>query len=331
MMRVAVLDDYQKVAEGLADWSPVKERASVDFFHEHLGDDDAVVAKLAEYDIVVAVRERTRFPKSVLERLPRLKLISNAGHYMAHIDLVTAHERGITVCETTRRPGPTGAVAELAWAHIFALARNLFAEDASVRAGGWQAGVGMQLGGRRLGVLGLGRSGEAVARIGLALEMDVVAWSQNLTEERCAEVGVHYVDKDTLFRTSDFITVQLVLSRRTRSLIGTRELGLMKKTAYLINTARGPIVDEKALLDALHAGTIAGAGLDVFDQEPLPADHPLRSAPRTVLTPHIGYVSDVSYETFYVQAVENICAFFDGKPIRVLNPDNTSKDGVSRS
>ena len=330
MTRIAVLDDYQKVAEGLADWSPVRARATVDFFHEHLGDDDAVVAKLAGYDIVVAVRERTRFPKSVLERLPRLKLISNTGHYMAHIDLPYAHERGITVCETTRRPGPTGAVAEMTWTLIFALARNLVAEDASVRGGGWQVGVGMQLGGRRLGVLGLGRTGAPVAKLGLALEMDVVAWSQNLTEERCAEVGVKYVDKDTLFRTSDFITVQLVLSRRTRGLVGARELGLMKKTAYLINTARGPIVDEQALLDALHAGTIAGAGLDVYDQEPLPADHPLRRAPRTVLTPHLGYVTDVSYENFYVQAVENICAFLDGNPIRALNPDNTSKDGVSR-
>jgi phosphoglycerate dehydrogenase-like enzyme len=329
-MRVAVLDDYQRVAEGLADWSPVRARAEVDFFHEHLGDDDAVVAKLAGYDIVVAVRERTRFPRSVLERLPKLKLISNTGHYMAHIDLVCADERGITVCETTRRPGPTGAVAEMTWTLIFALARNVIAEDRSVRTGGWQAGVGMQLGGRRLGVLGLGRTGAPVAKLGLALEMDVVAWSQNLTPERCAEVGVTYVDKDTLFRTSDFITVQLVLSRRTRGLVGARELGLMKKTAYLVNTARGPIVEENALLEALHAGTIGGAGLDVYDQEPLPADHPLRRAPRTILTPHIGYVTDVSYETFYVQAVENIRAFLDGKPIRALNRDNTSKDGVPR-
>jgi phosphoglycerate dehydrogenase-like enzyme len=213
---------------------------------------------------------------------------------------------------------------------IFALARNVIAEDRSVRTGGWQAGVGMQLGGRRLGVLGLGRTGAPVAKLGLALEMDVVAWSQNLTPERCAEVGVTYVDKDTLFRTSDFITVQLVLSRRTRGLVGARELGLMKKTAFLVNTARGPIVEENALLEALHAGTIGGAGLDVYDQEPLPVDHPLRQAPRTILTPHIGYVTDVSYETFYVQAVENIGAFLDGKPIRALNPDNTSKDGVPR-
>lgn len=189
----------------------------------------------------------------------------------------------------------------------------------------------MQLGGRRLGVLGLGRSGEPVAKMGLAFEMDVVAWSQNLTPERCAEVGVKYVDKETLFRTSDFIHVQLVLSRRTRGLIGAAELAMMKPTAFLINTARGPIVDEAALLQALHAGTIAGAGLDVYDQEPLPRDHPLRSAPRTILTPHVGYVNDGSYDSFYVQAVENICAFLDGKPIRELNTDNTSKDGVARS
>lgn len=331
MTRVAVLDDYQHVAATLADWTPVKARATIDFFDEHLGDDNAVAAKLADYDIVVAMRERTRFPRHVLERLPKLKLIANTGHYMAHIDLVAAHERGIVVCETTRRPGPTGAVAELSFALMLALARNLIAEDKSIRSGGWQVGVGMQLGGRRLGVLGLGRSGEPVAKMGLAFEMDVVAWSQNLTPERCAEVGVKYVDKETLFRTSDFIHVQLVLSRRTRGLIGAAELAMMKPTAFLINTARGPIVDEAALLQALHAGTIAGAGLDVYDQEPLPRDHPLRSAPRTILTPHVGYVNDGSYDSFYVQAVENICAFLDGKPIRELNTDNTSKDGVARS
>ena len=330
-MRVAILDDYQNVALTQADWSPAKAHAQIDVFHKHLGDDDAVVAKLADYEIIVAMRERTRFPRSVLERLPKLRLISNSGHYMAHIDLVAAHERGIVVCETTRRPGPTGAVAELTWTLMLALARNLLAEDRSVRAGGWQAGIGAQVGGKRLGVLGLGRSGAPVAKLGLAFEMDVVAWSQNLTQERCAELGVRYVDKDTLFQTSDFVTVQLVLSKRTRGLIGAKELAMMKPTAYLVNTARGPIVDEAALIAALHAGTIAGAGLDVFDREPLPADHPLRSAPRTVLTPHIGYVTDASYPTFYEQAVENICAFLDGKPVRVLNPDNTSKDGVVRS
>lgn len=330
-MRVAILDDYQNVALGQADWSQVTERAQIDIFHEHLGDDDAVVSKLTDYEIVVAMRERTRFPRSVLERLPKLRLISNTGHYMAHLDLVAAHERGIVVCETTRRPGPTGAVAELTWSLILALARNLLAENGSVHTGGWQTGIGAQLGGKRLGILGLGRSGASVAKMGLAFEMDVIAWSQNLTAEHCAELGVRYVDKETLFQTSDFVTVQLVLSKRTRGLIGARELAMMKPTAYLVNTARGPIVDEAALLAALHAETIAGAGLDVYNEEPLPVDHPLRTAPRTVLTPHIGYVTDASYPTFYQQAVENICAFLDGKPIRVLNPDNTSKDGVIRS
>ena len=331
MTRIAILDDYQHVAAGLADWSPVTQRATVDFFHEHLGDDDQVVASLADYDIVVAMRERTRFPRSVLERLPKLKLITNTGHYMAHIDLPYAHERGIVVCETLRKPGPTGAVAELSFALMLALARNLINEDKSVREGRWQNGVGIQLGGKRMGVLGLGRSGTPVAQMGRAFEMDVVAWSQNLTPERCAEVGVTYVDKETLFRTSDFIHVQLVLSRRTRGLVGAAEFAMMKPTAFLINTSRGPIVDEAALLAALHAGTIAGAGLDVFDQEPLPLDHPLRQAPRTILTPHVGYVNDNSYATFFVQAVENITAFLDGTPIRALNPDNTSKDGVKRS
>ncbi len=331
MTRIAVLDDYQHVAANLADWSRVTQRATVDFFHDHLGNDDQVVAKLADYDIVVAMRERTRFPRTVLERLPKLKLITNTGHYMAHIDLEYAHERGIEVCETMRKPGPTGAVAELSFALMLALARNLINEDRSVREGRWQNGVGIQLGGKRMGVLGLGRSGAPVAQMGRAFEMDVVAWSQNLTPERCAKVGVTYVDKETLFRTSDFIHVQLVLSRRTRGLVGAAEFALMKPTAFLINTSRGPIVDEAALLAALHAGTIAGAGLDVFDQEPLPLDHPLRTAPRTILTPHVGYVNDNSYDSFYVQAVENITAFLDGTPIRTLNPDNTSKDGVKRS
>ena len=331
MIRVAVLDDYQHVAANLADWSPVTQRATVDFFHDHLGDYDQVVAKLADYDIVVAMRERTRFPRTVLERLPKLKLITNTGHYMAHIDLPYADERGIVVCETVRKPGPTGAVAELSFALMLALARNLINEDRSVREGRWQNGVGIQLGGKRMGVLGLGRSGAPVTQMGRAFEMDVVAWSQNLTPERCAELGVTYVDKETLFRTSDFIHVQLVLSRRTRGLVGAAEFALMKPTAFLINTSRGPIVDEAALLAALHAGTIAGAGLDVFDQEPLPLDHPLRTAPRTILTPHVGYVNDNSYDSFYVQAVENITGFLDGTPIRTLNPDNTSKDGVKRS
>ena len=331
MIRVAVLDDYQHVAANLADWSPVTQRATVDFFHDHLGDYDQVVAKLADYDIVVAMRERTRFPRTVLERLPKLKLITNTGHYMAHIDLPYADERGIVVCETVRKPGPTGAVAELSFALMLALARNLINEDRSVREGRWQNGVGIQLGGKRMGVLGLGRSGAPVTQMGRAFEMDVVAWSQNLTPERCAELGVTYVDKETLFRTSDFIHVQLVLSRRTRGLVGAAEFALMKPTAFLINTSRGPIVDEAALLAALHAGTIAGAGLDVFDQEPLPLDHPLRTAPRTILTPHVGYVNDNSYDSFYVQAVENITGFLDGTPIRRLNPDNTSKDGVKRS
>jgi phosphoglycerate dehydrogenase-like enzyme len=302
------------------------ERATVDFFHEHLGDDEAVAAKLADYDVVVAMRERTRFPRAVIERLPKLRLIANTGHYVAHIDLEAATERGIVVCETTRAPGPTGAVAELAWALMLALARNLPAEDRSVKGGGWQTGIGTQLGGKTLGIIGLGRSGAPVARIGTAFEMDVIAWSQNLTAERCAEVGVRLVDKETLFRTSDFISVHVVLSRRTRGLIGAAELALMKPTAYLINTARGPIVDEAALVAALQAGRIAGAGLDAYEVEPLPKDHPLRRAPRTILTPHIGYVTDASYPTMYRQCVENIVAFLDGVPRRVLNPEVLAKD-----
>jgi phosphoglycerate dehydrogenase-like enzyme len=315
MHRVAVLDDFQSAAARFADWAGVPEPVEVVEFSDHLDDEDALVDRLASFDIVVAMRERTPFPRSLLARLPDLRLLVTTGRRNASIDVVAATERGITVCGTaSHAAGPV----ELTWALILAVARHVPREHASVRAGGWQETVGTDLAGATLGVLGLGRLGERVARIGRAFDMDVVAWSQNLTAERAAEVGVRRVDKDELFATADVLTVHLVLSDRTRGLVGRHELQQMKSSAILVNTSRGPLVDEEALLDALGNAHIAGAGLDVFDTEPLARDHPLRSAPRTVLTPHLGYVTERTYEIFFREAVEDVSAFLTGRPIRVL-------------
>jgi phosphoglycerate dehydrogenase-like enzyme len=314
MPRIAVLDDYQSAAARFSDWSAVPD-ADVVEFPDHLADEDAVAERLRDFDVVVAMRERTEFRRSLLERLPNLRLLVTTGRRNKSIDVEAANERGITVCGTGILPTGT---AELTWGLILAVARHIPREDASVRAGGWQETVGTDLAGARLGVLGLGNQGSQVARVGLAFDMDVVAWSENLTDERAAEVGARRVDKDELFATSDVVTIHTLLSKRTRGLVGADDLGRMKPTAILINTSRGPIVDEAALLDALQAGTIGGAGLDVFETEPLPADHPLRSAPRTVLTPHVGYVTEKTYEVFYREAVEDVAAFVAGAPIRTL-------------
>ncbi len=315
MPRVAVLDDHQSVAARFTDWSLVPGDLDVTAFPDHLDDEDALVERLSPFDVVVAMRERTPFPRSLLERLPALQLLVTTGRRNASIDVAAAGDLGVTVCGTASHP--TGPV-ELTWALILAVARHLPQEDASVRAGGWQQTVGTDRAGSTLGVLGLGRLGERVATIGRAFGMDVVAWSQHLTEERAAEVGVRRVGRDELFSTADVLTVHLVLSDRTRGLVGRDELARMKASAILVNTSRGPIVDEETLLDALAAGTIAGAGIDVFDREPLPRDHPIRSAPRTVLTPHLGYVTERTYEVFFREAVEDVAAFLAGTPIRVL-------------
>jgi phosphoglycerate dehydrogenase-like enzyme len=313
--RIAVLDDYQFVASTYADWSLVPEPVDVVEFHDHVADEDALIARLEPFDVVVAMRERTPFPRSVLERLPNLRLLVTTGARNASIDLRAAAACGITVCGTGAHPsGPV----ELTWALILAVTRHVPQEDAAVRVGGWQQTVGTDLAGARLGVVGLGRLGSQVARIGQAFGMDVVAWSANLTDERAASVGVRRVARDELFASSDVVTVHLVLSDRTRGLIGRDQLGRMKAGAYLVNTSRGPIVDEVALLAALRDGGIAGAGLDVFDQEPLPADHPLRREPRVVLTPHLGYVTEKTYEVFYRDAVEDVAAYLSGSPIRLL-------------
>jgi phosphoglycerate dehydrogenase-like enzyme len=315
MHRIAVLDDYQSAAAGFADWSLVPGPVDVVEFADHLADEDALADRLTPFEVVVAMRERTPFPRTLLERLPHLRLLVTTGRRNASIDVAAAAERGITVCGTgSHAAGPV----ELTWALILAVARQVPLEDASVRAGGWQETVGTDLAGATLGVLGLGRLGERVARIGQAFDMDVVAWSQNLTGQRAAEVGVRLVDRDELFATADVLTVHLVLSDRTRGLVGRDELERMKPSAILVNTSRGPIVDEAALLDALSGSRIAGAGLDVFDTEPLAPDHPLRSAPRTVLTPHLGYVTEKTYEIFFREAVEDVAAFLAGSPIRVL-------------
>jgi phosphoglycerate dehydrogenase-like enzyme len=315
--RIAVLDDYQSVAADFADWSKLPEPAEVVEFHDHVADPDALVARLEPFDVVIAMRERTRFSKEILERLPNLKLLLTTGMRNKSIDVAAANERGITVCGTGSQPY---AAAELTWALIHAVLRHIPQEDADVRRGGWQTTVGGDLAGATLGVVGLGKLGTRVATVGLAFGMDVVAWSQNLTDERAAEVGARRVEKDELFATADVVTIHTLLSKRTRGLIGAEDLALMKHTAVLVNTSRGPIVDEKALIDVLQKGLIAGAGLDVFDEEPLPLDHPLRSLPRTVLTPHLGYVTRGTYEIYYREAVEDVAAFLAGSPVRVIPP-----------
>lgn len=313
-MRIAILDDYQNVARSFADWDRLD--AEITVFTEHITDPDDVVAALAGFDVVVAMRERTRFSADVLRRLPDLELLVSTGQRNAAIDVGAANEQGVVVSGTGYIPHPT---AEHTWALILAAARNIPAEERAVRDGRWQHTVGTALRGKTLGLLGLGRLGGAVAGIGTAFGMRPIAWSQNLTEERAAEHGVRAVSRDELLRSADVLSIHLVLSKRTRGLLGADELALMKPGALLVNTSRGPIVDESALLDAVTEGRIRAA-LDVYGTEPLPVDHPLRQAPNTVLTPHIGYVADDVYEIFFQDAVEDIAAFAAGEPIRVMSP-----------
>jgi len=314
--RIAVLDDYQYVAATYADWSQLPEPVEVVEFSAHIADEDKLVARLQPFDVVIAMRERTPFPRRVLERLPSLRLLVTTGMRNPSIDIAAAQELGITVCGTGAHPSGT---AELTWALILAVARHLPQEDASVRAGGWQQSVGTDLAGSRLGVIGLGRLGSRVAQVGLAFGMDVVAWSQNLTDERAASVGVRRASGlHELLESSDVVTIHLQLSDRTRGLLGAAELARMKPTAILVNTSRGPIVEEAALVQALREGTIAGAGLDVFDTEPLPRHHPLRELRRAVLTPHLGYVTEATYQVFYREAVGDVAAWLAGTPLRVL-------------
>jgi phosphoglycerate dehydrogenase-like enzyme len=307
-VQIAVLDDYQDVALEMADWSPLQGRAGITVFHDHLAGADAIVARLQPFEIVCVMRERTPLTRAILERLPKLRLIVSTGPGNASIDAGAATERGVQVLNTGYSSAPT---VELTWALILASARHLVAENESVRSGGWQRHVGDDLAGRTLGLLGLGNIGGAVARIGKAFEMNVIAWSENLTADRAAAVGAVRVTKEELFGRADILSIHLVLSRRTRSIVGAAELSLMKPTARLVNTSRGPIVVEAALVDALNEGRIAGAAIDVFDQEPLPPDHPFRRLPNALATPHIGYVSRGLYERFYQDTVSNIVHWLD--------------------
>ena len=324
-MRVAVLDDYQNVAMEVADWSSLPAGTEVQTFSDHFDDLEAVAERLREFEIVVAMRERTPFTRDLLEKLPRLELLITTGSQNAAIDVEAARELGAIVCGT----GSLGfATAELTWGLILALARQIPREDRAVREGGWQVSLGMGLRGRTLGILGLGNLGTQVASIGAAFGMEIIAWSQNLTAERAQAAGAELVEFEELLERSDVITIHLKLSERTRGLIGADELAAMKESAYIINTSRGPIIDEDALVEALEAGAIAGAGLDTFDREPLPLDHPLRSLPNTVLTPHVGYVIEEGYRGYYGDAVEDIAAFLRGSPVRVIEENAGYQSGI---
>ncbi|MEA3161315.1 MAG: hypothetical protein QOD95_2863 [Gammaproteobacteria bacterium] len=311
-MKIAVLDDYQDVALRMADWSGLADRAQIDVYNDHLADSDsdAVVKRLQPYDIVCVMRERTPLNRGIIERLPNLKLIASSGPRNASIDLEAAAARGIKVVHTGYFGSPT---VELTWALILGSARHLTEEAAAVRRGGWQHTIGDDLSGQTLGILGLGSIGSKVAQVALAFGMKVIAWSQNLTAEKAAAAGAALVSKDDLLRQSDFVSIHLVLSDRTRGLIGARELSLMKPSARLINTSRGPIVVEAGLVHALNARKIAFAAIDVYDTEPLPPDHPYRHLANLLATPHIGYVSRSLYERFYRDTVSNILAWLDAR------------------
>jgi len=317
--RCAILDDYQNVALKLADWSKITKDVEIKVFTEAVRRSDAdTIRDLKDFDIVVMMRERTRFPRAVIDGLPKLKLLITTGAYNASIDLKACQERGIVVSGTGGFGNPTTGIT---FGLILELTRRIGWEHARLKAGApWQATLGMDIEGRTLGLLGLGRLGARAAGVGKAFGMKVIAWSQNLTPDRCKEVGVEYATKDDLLRNADIVSIHLVLGDRTRGLIGARELAAMKKTAYLVNTSRGPIVDEKALIDALTKKQIAGAGLDVFDVEPLPLDHPYRNMDNVVITPHLGYVSQQNYEKYYPDIVDDIRGFLDGKPVRVVAP-----------
>jgi phosphoglycerate dehydrogenase-like enzyme len=315
-INVAVLDDYQGVALNMADWSALKDKAEITVFRDHLSDPGRVVERLRPFDVVCVMRERTPLPRLILEQLPNLKLICSTGSINASIDVAAAKEKGITVCGT--RYTSHGA-AEFTWALILAMVRNVAAESRSLRAGQWQTSIGGDLEGKTIGLMGLGRLGSATAKVALAFGMKVIAWSQNLTREVAEDRGARLVSKEDVLREADILSIHLVLSRRTKGIVGAPEIALMKPTAYLVNTSRGPVVDEQALIDALRNRTIAGAALDVYDKEPLPELHPFRSLDNVLATPHVGYVTKRTYELFYRDTVENIAEWLIGKPVRVTS------------
>lgn len=315
-MRVAFLDDYQNCANDYGDWAPLGNDMEIVSFTDHLADEDDVAERLRDFDVVCAMRERTPFPRSQLEKLPNLKLLITSGMRNLSIDYPACTDRGITLCGTPSVGAPT---ADLAWGLMLGLARQIPQEDRRVKTGGWQETVGIGMAGKTLGVIGLGKLGGTVATIGQAFGMKVIAWSQNLTEERCKEVGATLVSKEDLMRQSDFISIHLILSDRTRGIVTAEDLAVMKPTAFLVNTARGPLVDEDALATILEKGAIAGAGLDVFGVEPLPADHPFRTLENTIMTPHLGYVEQDNYRAYFKGYVEAIKGFLEDAPVNVLN------------
>jgi phosphoglycerate dehydrogenase-like enzyme len=317
LRRLAILDDYQGATLSLGPWQDAPPTLEVTVFRDTLHDPDALAARLAPFDAILAMRERTPFPRALVERLPNLRLLISTARRNRSFDVAACRERGITVCGTPDFGAPT---VDLAWGLILCLARDIPRQQASLRAGTWQTGIGMGLEGRTLGVIGLGKLGARVAKVGAAFGMTVLAWSQNLTAERAAEAGATRVEKHELLAAADIVSLHLVLSDRSRGIIAASDLARMKPTAFIVNTSRGPLIDQDALIAALREGRIAGAGLDVFDAEPLSPDHPILAAPNTVLTPHLGYVSEDNYRAYFAGAVEAINAFEAGHPIRVMEP-----------
>ncbi|PPR11368.1 MAG: Glyoxylate/hydroxypyruvate reductase B [Alphaproteobacteria bacterium MarineAlpha11_Bin1] len=319
MRKLAILDDYQNVAMEMADWTPLDGDIEITVFNDHLSDEFEVAARLIDYEVVMVMRERTPFPRSLIEKLPKLEHIVSSGMRNLSIDVDAATENGVVCTGTPSLGYPT---AELTWGLIHALARNVPQEDQATRAGAWQETVGIGLRDKALGIMGLGRIGMDVARVGIAMGMRVIAWSENLTQDRCDEAGAVLVSKEELLGQADFLTIHLLLSDRTRGLIQGADLARMKSSSYLINTSRGPIVEEAALISALENNTIAGAGLDVFDVEPLPNNHPLRNMRNTVIIPHLGYVTVENYRNWYVGTVENLRSWLDGKIINEMSGRN---------
>jgi phosphoglycerate dehydrogenase-like enzyme len=318
MVRAAILDDYQNVAMKFADWSAIAKDVDIKVFDKPFANQAEAIKALQGFAIVVGMRERTPFPRPVIEALPDLKLLITTGAKNNSFDLKAAAERGVTVCGTGAVGSPTTGIV---FGLMLELTRRIGFENARLKAGEpWQVTIGQDLEGLTLGIIGLGKLGQRVAAVAKAFGMKVIAWSQNLTPDKCRERGVHYASKEELFRNADIATIHLVLSERSRGLIGAGDLGLMKKTAYLINTSRGPIVEEQALIATLQSKSIAGAGLDVFDVEPLPLDHPYRKMDNVVITPHLGYVSEQNYRKYFPDIVEDIRAWLDGKPVRVIAP-----------
>ena len=324
-MRIAVLDDYNKVSQRMADWSAVQARASVDVHDRAYATIEEAAQALAPYDVLCHLRERQPMPRELIERLPNLKFMTVTGHNHRTMDMAAVSERGIPVSHSIDRPGGGQGTPELTFGLMLAAVRKIALEDRRIRTGQWQSTIGFSLAGKTLGIVGLGKIGKRIAGIAKAFGMKVAAWSPNLTDERAADAGVQRMSKDELFAQADIVTLHIVLSERSQGIVGAHELSLMKPTAYIVNTSRGPLIDEAALIDTLQNGRIAGAGLDVYHREPLGPDYPLYKLDNVVLTPHLGYVVEESFRAYYEDTVENILAWLDGKPLRLVNPDVLKK------